>query len=122
MEVLLVEDHTDSRAVLGMLLNRCGCRTVTAKSFAEACRRLDEMTFDVLIADLGLPDGDGLELVRYAKAICPLRAIALTGRDSEEERKSGLAAGFDFYLTKPVDLHALRQAIGLSTGKAIPGA
>ena len=112
MKVLLVEDHTDSRTVLGMLLDRCGCHTVTAKNFAGACARLDEMHFDVLIADLGLPDGDGLELVRYAKERHPLRAIALTARDSEQEVKIGLQAGFDFYLTKPVDLHELRLAIG----------
>ena len=112
MQVLLVEDHTDSRAVLGLLLNRCGCQTVTAKNFTEARARLDEMPFDVLIADLGLPDGDGLELARHAKRIRPLRTIALTARDSEEERAQGMQAGFDFYLTKPVDLHELRRAIG----------
>ncbi len=111
MQVLLVEDHTDSRAVLSTLLNHCGCRTVTAKNFKEACARLDEMRFDILIADLGLPDGDGLELVRYARERQSLRSIALTGRASEEERSRGVQAGFDFYLTKPVDFKALRQAL-----------
>ena len=111
MQVLIVEDHTDSRAVLGTLLNHCGCRTVTAKTFKEACARLDEMRFDVLIADLGLPDGDGLELAQYAKQSQSLKTIALTARDSEEERNRGVHAGFDYYLTKPVDFHALREAI-----------
>lgn len=101
-----------------MLLNRCGCRTVMAKNFASACARLDEMRFDVLIADLGLPDGDGRELVRYARERGSLKAIALTAHDSAEERQSGLAAGFDFYLTKPVDLHKLRQAIGLPASES----
>jgi DNA-binding response OmpR family regulator len=113
MQVLLVEDHSDSRALLAMLLDRCGCHTVTAKNFAAACACLDDMRFDVLIADLGLPDGDGLELVRYAKERQPLRAIALTGRDSQQDVKLGLQAGFDFYLTKPVDLHEIRMAIGI---------
>jgi DNA-binding response OmpR family regulator len=116
MKVLLVEDHTASRTVLGMLLDRCGCQTVTAKNFADACARLDMTAFDVLIADLGLPDGDGLELARRAKRMQQIRAIALTGRDSEEERTRGMQAGFDFYLTKPVDLHELRQAIGNPAG------
>jgi DNA-binding response OmpR family regulator len=111
MRVLIVEDHTDSRAVLGTLLNHCGCQTVTAKTFKEACARLDQMRFDILIADLGLPDGDGLDLVQYAKKSQSLKAIALTARDSEEERNRGVQAGFDYYLTKPVDFHALRQAI-----------
>src|SRR4051812_17474289 len=112
MNVLLVEDHTDSRTVLTMLLNRCGCQVAAAKTFAEACGRLDEMPFHVLIADLGLPDGDGLELVPYAKSIRPIRAIALTALASEEERARGMEAGFDFYITKPIDMHELRQALG----------
>jgi two-component system CheB/CheR fusion protein len=111
MQVLIVEDHTDSRVVLATLLNHCGCRTVTAKNFKEACARLDSMRFDILIADLSLPDGDGLDLVRYAKGSQSLKTIALTARDSEEERRRGVEAGFDYYLTKPVDFLALRQAI-----------
>ena len=51
----LVEDHTDTRAVLSMLLNRCGCRTIVAKNGADARTRLSEMRFDVLISDLGTP-------------------------------------------------------------------
>jgi DNA-binding response OmpR family regulator len=113
MQILLVEDHTDSRLILSNLLNHCGCQTVTAKNYKDACERLDEMRFDILIADLGLPDGDGLQLVRYAKEGQSLKAIALTARDSEEERNRGVEAGFDFYLTKPVDFHALRQAIAV---------
>ena len=111
LQVLLVEDHTDSRAVLNTLLNRCGCRTVTAKTFKEACTRLDEMRFDILIADLGLPDGDGLDLLQYARTNQSLKTIALTARSSEEERNRGVEAGFDYYLTKPVDFNALREAL-----------
>lgn len=111
MQVLLVEDHTDTRAVLGMLLNRCGCQTVTAKNAGDARSRLEQMRFDVLISDLTLPDGDGLDLVREAKQKQTLRAIALTGRDSAEDRDLGLQAGFDCYLTKPIDFQELRKAL-----------
>ena len=111
MQVLLVEDHTDTRTVLGTLLNRCGCRTVTAKSLRDARSRLQEMRFDVLISDLNLPDGDGIDLVREAKQVQQLKAIAITGRISDEERDQGLHAGFDCYLTKPLDFHQLRQAL-----------
>lgn len=111
MNVLLVEDHTDTRSVLSMLLNRCGCQTVTAKNAAEARARLEEMHFDVLISDRNLPDGDGIELVRQAKARGHVKAIALTGRDSDSDRDEGLQAGFDSYLTKPIDFHELRQAL-----------
>ena len=110
MNVLLVEDHADTRSVFSLLLNRLGCQTITAKGMHDARTRLSEMPFDVLISDLNLPDGDGLDLVRFAKAARPLTAIALTGRASADERAAGLAAGFDFYLTKPVDFRMLQSA------------
>jgi CheY-like chemotaxis protein len=110
--VLLVEDHTDTRMVLGGLLSRCGCQMVTAKNAAEARARLDEMHFDFLLADRGLPDGDGADLVREAKRKHGLKAIAMTGQASQNDEASGMAAGFDLYLTKPIDLHALREALG----------
>ncbi len=113
MQVLLVEDHTDTRAVLGMLLNRCGCQTVVAKNAGDARSRLAGMRFDVLISDLNLPDGDGLDLVREAKQKQTLKAIALTGRDSAEDRDLGFRAGFDCYLTKPIDFHELREALSV---------
>ncbi len=114
MNVLLVEDHTDTRTVLGTLLNRCGCQTVTAKNLHEARSRLQEMKFNFLISDLNLPDGDGLTLVSEAKRLQPIKAIALTGRASASERKDGLEAGFDYYLTKPIDFHELRKALGVT--------
>jgi DNA-binding response OmpR family regulator len=111
VHVLLVEDHTDTRAVVSALLNRCGCRTVTAKNLSEARTRLEEMRFEILICDLNLPDGDGLDFVREAKKLQPLKAIAMTGRDSEQERMAGLKAGFDCYLTKPIDFRELQKAL-----------
>lgn len=97
LHVLLVEDHADTRNVLDTLLNRCGCQMVTAKNTVEARLRLQEMHFDVLISDLNLPDGDGVDLVREAKTRqTQLKAIALTGRSSEEERDRRMKAGFDF--------------------------
>lgn len=114
MNLLIVEDHTDTRTVLSTLLSRCGLKIVTAKNIQDARARLEGMHFDVLISDLNLPDGDGLELARHAKRIQQhLKAIALTGRESAEERALGMKAGFDCYLTKPIDYHELRQAIGV---------
>ncbi|MEP6685564.1 MAG: response regulator [Verrucomicrobiota bacterium] len=111
MQILLVEDHTDTRSLLSLLLNRCGCQIVTAKNIQEARSRLASMRFDILISDLNLPDGDGIELVREAKEMQDLKAIAVTGRATEEERARGIEAGFDCYLTKPIDFHELRKAI-----------
>lgn len=111
MTVLLVEDHADTRSVLGMLLNRCGYQTVTAKSLKEARTRLQEMPFDIVISDLNLPDGDGLDLMREAKQTHKLKTIAVTGRTSDEERNRGLKAGVDCYLTKPIDYQQLKKAL-----------
>lgn len=111
MNVLLVEDHTDTRTVLATLLNRCGCQTVVAKNLADARTRLHEMRFEILICDLNLPDGDGIDLVREAKEMHAVKAIALTGRTSDEDRDAGFTAGFDYYLTKPIDFHELREAL-----------
>jgi DNA-binding response OmpR family regulator len=111
MRVLLVEDHTDTRTVLATLLNRCGCQTVTAKTLADARSRLGGMRFDILLTDLNLPDGDGTDLVREAKKLQPVKAIALTGRVSDAERDAGLEAGFDYYLTKPINFEKLRAAL-----------
>jgi DNA-binding response OmpR family regulator len=111
MKVLLVEDHADTRLVLEMLLNRCGCQTVTAKSLKDARARLKGTSFDIVISDLNLPDGDGLDLVREAKQTHKLKAIAVTGRASEEECDQGLKAGVDCYLTKPIDYQQLKKAL-----------
>lgn len=69
------------------------------------------MAFAVLISDLNLPDGDGVELVRQAKEVQRIKAIAVTGRDTEQERIVGLKAGFDHYLTKPLNFAELQRAV-----------
>lgn len=114
--MLLIEDHSDTRNVLELLLKRCGCQTVTAKNAKDARARLGDMDFDVLVSDLNLPDGDGIDLVREAKRRHNLKAIAVTGRTGAEERERGLRAGFDVYLTKPIDFHELRCAIRVAEG------
>jgi DNA-binding response OmpR family regulator len=111
MTVLIVEDHADTRCVLELLLNRCGCQTVTAKNLKDARARLKEIPFDVLISDLNLPDGDGLDLLHDTKPTHKLKTIAVTGRASDEERDQGLKAGVDCYLTKPIDYQQLKNAL-----------
>jgi two-component system, NtrC family, response regulator PilR len=113
MRVLVVEDHGNTRAVLATLLNRCGCQTVIAKNMKDARSHLATMSFDALVSDLNLPDGDGLDLVAEAKRVYALKAIAVTARTEVTEQERGLRAGCDFYLTKPVDFHQLRSALGI---------
>jgi DNA-binding response OmpR family regulator len=113
--ILLVEDHTDTRAMLTSLLGRSGYRLITANKAEDAKGLLERMRFDILLSDLGLPDGDGLDVARKAKALQPhIRAIALTARGSANDERLGREAGFDDYLTKPFDLHELRVALDKS--------
>ncbi|HEX4640528.1 MAG TPA: response regulator [Chthoniobacterales bacterium] len=114
MNILIVEDHQDTRRVLSTLLGRADHEVITASGVNEALQLLKSMRVNVLLSDLGLPDGDGLELVAKAKAIQPrIRAIALTARDSVDDYRRGQKAGFDHYLSKPFDFHELRSLLGV---------
>jgi DNA-binding response OmpR family regulator len=116
MKILLVEDHEDSRDILANLLQRCGHEVNTAGSVGDAIDLMNSFQFEGLICDIGLPDGNGLELAAEAKRRQPWkRIVALTGRDREDEKELGLAAGFDAYLTKPFDLHELRTLFASSS-------
>lgn len=112
MYILFVEDHDESRTVISKILTGCGHRVTAAASIGEALRLLSFFRFDVLVSDISLPDGSGLELVAAAKKKQPWRkAVALTGRVQPEERERGLQAGFDEYLAKPVDFFHLRSLL-----------
>lgn|GEM_PF-1432577 len=115
--ILLVEDHDDTRCVLSTLLRREGYRLVATATCREAMTAACEAArenrpFDVLISDLGLPDGSGLTLIREIKTLYPaLNAIALSGYGSEDDVSESLKAGFARHYTKPVSIETLREAI-----------
>jgi len=118
VKILLVEDHKDTRVVLTSLLLLCQYQIITADRCSEALVLLRGMNFGILLSDLMLPDGDGLDLVVQAKGLQPhLRAIAMTSRASVSERQRGRKAGFDHYLTKPFEFHELRLALEASASK-----
>jgi PAS domain S-box-containing protein len=109
--VLLVEDHADTRRVMTRLVTRFGCTVTAAGTLAEARRRAETQPFDLLISDLGLPDGSGTELMQELNARLGLRGIALSGFGMEEDVRRSREAGFEVHLTKPVNLHALEAAV-----------
>ena len=111
MNILLVEDHEDTRCVLTRLLDRYGYGVTSAGTVSDARKLLREFRFDVLLSDIGLPDGTGFGLVSEAKKLQPLRAIALTAWASDEDKAHGHTAGFDHYLTKPLDCARLRSVL-----------
>lgn len=111
LSLLLVDDHVDTRGVLSRLLTKCGHKIATADSVQGALKLLENDRFDALISDIGLPDGDGYDLVREAKRRQSLKAIALSGFGTEADVRRSLEAGFDCHVTKPVDLDALRSLL-----------
>jgi len=113
LHILLVEDHPDTARTLQRLLTRRGHRVTAAGGVAEALGLLRGSGWiDLIVSDLGLPDGSGLDLIREALKIQPVRGIALTGFGMEEDVHRSREAGFDVHLTKPVDIAALERAIG----------
>ena len=112
MHILLVEDHNDTRTVLSKLLSHCGYDVAAAENVRDALSLLHNFRFDVLLSDIGLPDGDGFGLVAEAKRRQRLRAVALTALASDSDRQHGREAGFDDYLTKPLDFGRLRAVLG----------
>jgi CheY-like chemotaxis protein len=67
--------------------------------------------FDLLLSDLGLPDGSGIDLMQHLKARAALRGIALSGFGTEADIQRSREAGFEEHLTKPVDVGRLRAAV-----------
>lgn len=111
MKILLVEDHDDTRCVLARLLDRFGHWVTPAATVADARKLLREVQFDVLLSDIGLPDGTGFGLVAEAKQLQSLKAVALTAWASDDDKERGRTAGFDHYLTKPLDCARLRSVL-----------
>jgi len=115
MRILVVEDHGDTRRVLLSMLTRWGYEVSAADSVASGLEFVKAKHFDVLLSDIGLPDGDGYDLVIAAKQICDFKAVALTAYGSADDVSRGRAAGFDHHLTKPVDFQELRSVLSKAT-------
>ena len=107
MRVLLVEDHEDTNRSLTKLLRRCGYYVQAAHSVESALKLAANEQFDVLVSDIGLPDGSGNDLMQAIKSDQPLLAIALTGFGMEEDVRRSRDVGFHHHLIKPVDLDRL---------------
>lgn len=123
LRVLLVDDDADGRDATAMLLSHEGAHVETADSAREALRALDRSVPDILLSDIGMPEEDGLSLVRKVRSRSSagggqIPALALTAYARAEDRAQSLLAGFDGYLTKPIDPGALLSAIAKLTGTA----
>jgi signal transduction histidine kinase len=113
LRIFLVEDHADTREALAGLLEIYGHQVRSAGSVASALAALADGPFDLLISDLGLPDGSGLDLMREILARSPegARGICLTGFGMEEDIRKSREAGFLAHLTKPVNVQELEAVV-----------
>src|SRR4051794_11091349 len=109
--ILVVDDHDDTLRSMKMLLTRLGYEVLAAENMTDALRIAEERPFDILLSDIALPDGNGLELLKKIRARRNVRALALSGFGMDEDIDRSREAGFSDHLTKPVSIDRLQAAI-----------
>ncbi len=111
--VLVVEDQTDSRETLRMLLEVWGYEVKEAGDGLEGVEKALSWRPDVAVLDIGLPLLDGWEVARRVRDVLQgaILLIALTGYNQPEDRKRSAQAGFDIHLSKPACPDALRELL-----------
>jgi CheY-like chemotaxis protein len=111
LRILLVEDHSDTRRTLSRLLTHFGHQISVADNTQSALKIMGSQEFDVVLSDIGLPDGSGYDVISEAKRKQQVKAVAITGFGTDEDIRRGKDAGFDFHLVKPIDFHELRSVL-----------
>jgi two-component system, OmpR family, response regulator QseB len=112
MNILLLEDDPELGSGVRIALIDQGFSVVWVRRLADATRELDGSLVDVVLLDLGLPDGDGLTLLKHLRRDRnTLPVLVLTARDALEDRLAGLDGGADDYLVKPFALAELLSRI-----------
>jgi signal transduction histidine kinase/anti-sigma regulatory factor (Ser/Thr protein kinase) len=111
VRILLVDDHQDTLEFMSRFLTLCGHEVATASNFGEALSVGRMQEFDLVISDIGLPDGNGYELMQVLQTLSPIKGIALSGYGMKADVDRSEAAGFSAHLTKPCDLSVLNATI-----------
>ena len=112
LRILVVDDHVDTSKVMARLLSRSGYHVRTAGTLRAAVEAVVSGPVDVIISDLGLPDGSGHDLMRRLRETHGgVKGIALSGYGTEEDVRKSHDAGFDTHLTKPTDFDRLLDTI-----------
>ncbi len=123
LRILLVEDHPDTARVMSSLLRRLGHEVDTAASVSAAMELFSTRDYELLLSDIGLPDGTGIDLLEKARMYYAGPAVALTGFGMEEDIARCLKAGFDSHMTKPITfdkLEGLLFTFSEAAGHATP--
>ena len=113
--IVLVEDTPANLALATKLLRAAGHEVVSASTGADGIRLVAERSPDLVLLDLGLPDMGGLDALRAIRTTLPdgndLRVIAFTAHAMVGDRERSLAAGFDGYLSKPIEYASFVQSV-----------
>ena len=118
LKILLVEDHPDTNRSLTALLKRRGYQVASASNVEGGVHLASEQDFDVLISDIGLPDGSGVDLMSRLAGNNSFFSIALTGFGMEDDIIRTREGGFDHHLIKPVDLNKLDALLQTAPARA----
>jgi CheY-like chemotaxis protein len=112
--ILVVDDMTDNLILISLALQNNGHRVLTAQSGEQALKVASIAKPDLILMDIAMPDVDGLAATRRLRKIPELRhtpVIALTAFETQGFRQAAYEAGFDGYLTKPIDFEKLNNLI-----------
>jgi PAS domain S-box-containing protein len=126
VRVLIVDNDSDAREILDLMLSQCGAKVTTATTAREALEVLQEAKQDVLVSDIGMPGEDGYWLIKKVRALDQesekgIPAVALTGYAGPEERLRLLSAGYQVHVAKPVELNELAIVIANLAGGLAKG-
>jgi CheY-like chemotaxis protein len=111
LRIFIVENHDDTRFLLGLLLEQLGHTVLSVATMQEALRLLPEANCDVLISDVGLPDGNGWDLLRKLDGRQPRYAIAMSGFGMSADRERSRMAGYRHHLLKPIEPNQLETLL-----------
>ncbi|MBW4560668.1 MAG: PAS domain S-box protein [Mojavia pulchra JT2-VF2] len=122
IQVLAVDDEVDNLELAAFILEEAGATVICVASAREALQALNQKVPDILLADIGMPEIDGYALLRQIRAMPPeqgghIPAIALTAYAGEINQQKALEAGFQLYISKPVDPEVLIEAIASTSNK-----
>lgn len=118
LHILLVENHDDSREYLAMYLESSGHQVTPVATVEEALTAANVGHYDVLLSDIGLPDGDGWQLLQEAHFSHPVYGIAMSGFGMNTDRERSKQAGYRQHLLKPIDIEKLDEILAEAADEA----
>lgn len=121
MNLLLVEDEKTLQLAIRVYLEKQGYAVTTADTLHQSLDEVIFIDFDCVVVDIGLPDGNGLDLIRRLKAKrANSRIVIISARNTLEDKVTGLELGSDDYITKPFDLPELNARIRSALRRSQP--